>query len=112
MGPKMLAAIRFIEAGGDEAIIAELSQLPDANGEELDYDAQGKTDGVRHSVCTAFLPTIARVLRTYTSFLVTMCHRNTLPEALSIVLTEAVLSSTLSLVYCITLHALETTVRD
>ncbi len=31
MGPKMLAAIRFIEAGGDEAIIAELSQLPDAN---------------------------------------------------------------------------------
>jgi carbamate kinase len=31
MGPKILAAIRFIESGGDEAIIAELSQLPDAN---------------------------------------------------------------------------------
>ena len=31
MGPKILAAIRFIESGGNEAVIAELSQLPDAN---------------------------------------------------------------------------------
>ncbi len=30
MGPKVLAAIRFIEDGGKEAIIAELSQLKDA----------------------------------------------------------------------------------
>ena len=30
MGPKVLASIRFVEAGGDEAIIAELSQLMDA----------------------------------------------------------------------------------
>jgi len=30
MGPKVLAAIRFIEEGGEEAIIAELSQLSEA----------------------------------------------------------------------------------
>jgi carbamate kinase len=27
MGPKVLAALRFVESGGSEAIIAELSQL-------------------------------------------------------------------------------------
>ncbi|MEM4536889.1 MAG: carbamate kinase, partial [Nitrososphaerota archaeon] len=30
MGPKVKAAIRFIEAGGGEAIIAELTQLMEA----------------------------------------------------------------------------------
>ena len=30
MGPKVLAAIRFIEEGGREAVIAELSQLIEA----------------------------------------------------------------------------------
>jgi carbamate kinase len=30
MLPKVLACIRFVEAGGKEAVIAELSQLKDA----------------------------------------------------------------------------------